>query len=61
VGEAAFAEARDLLSALGIPLGAAYAVHDPVRLQETVREALLEGHELIILGGGDGSVSTCLW
>jgi YegS/Rv2252/BmrU family lipid kinase len=58
VGDAAFAEARDLLGELGIPLGAAYAVHDPVRLQETVREALLDGHELVILGGGDGSVST---
>lgn len=58
VGEGAFAEARGFLRDLGVPLGAAYAVHDPVRLQETVREALLEGHELIVLGGGDGSVST---
>jgi len=31
---------------------------DPARLPETVREAILEGHDPIILGGGDGSVSS---
>lgn len=58
VGEPAFGLALDRLVAYGIPIGGACALRDPARLAETVREALLEGHDLVILGGGDGSVST---
>jgi diacylglycerol kinase (ATP) len=58
VGEPAFGLALDCLTAYGIPIDAVYALRDPARLAETVREALLEGHDLVILGGGDGSVST---
>ena len=58
LGEPMFALARDLLKEAKVPLGAAYALRDPARLRETVREALLEGHDLIVLGGGDGSVSS---
>jgi diacylglycerol kinase (ATP) len=58
VGESSFRLALDCLIASGVPIGATYALRDPARLAETVREALLEGHDLIILGGGDGSVST---
>lgn len=57
-GEQAFFRARDLLGALGVPLNAAYALRDPARLPETVKEAIAEDHNLIILGGGDGSVSS---
>jgi diacylglycerol kinase (ATP) len=59
-GEQTFFEALDRLEELGVPLGATYAVRDPVRLPETVREVLHEGSEyrLLILGGGDGSVSS---
>ena len=57
-GEQAFFQARDFLGALGVPLEAAYALRDPARLPETVKEAVAEGHNLIILGGGDGSVSS---
>jgi diacylglycerol kinase (ATP) len=59
-GERTFFEALDRLEELGVPLGATYAVRDPVRLPETVREVLHEGSEnrLLILGGGDGSVSS---
>jgi YegS/Rv2252/BmrU family lipid kinase len=41
-------------------LGATYAIRDPARLPETVREVLHEGsgYRLLILGGGDGSVSS---
>jgi len=41
-------------------LGPTYAVRDPVRLPETVRDVLDDGSEyrLLILGGGDGSVSS---
>jgi len=59
-GERTFFEALDRLGELGVPLGATYAIRDPVRLPETVREVLHEGseHRLLILGGGDGSVSS---
>ena len=41
-------------------LGPTYAVRDPVRLPETVRDVVDDGSEygLLILGGGDGSVSS---
>ena len=41
-------------------LGPTYAVRDPARLPETVRDVLDDdsGYELLILGGGDGSVSS---
>ena len=59
-GERTFFEALDRLEELGVSLGATYAIRDPVRLPETVREVLREGSEyrLLILGGGDGSVSS---
>jgi diacylglycerol kinase (ATP) len=59
-GERTFFEALDRLQELGVPLGATYAIRDPVRLPETVREVLGEGsgYRFLILGGGDGSVSS---
>ncbi len=57
-GEKAFERALRLLSSLGIAVGVSYAVNDPARLAETAREAVLEGYDPIILGGGDGSVSS---
>src|ERR671917_942739 len=58
VGEPAFGLALDHLIAYGIPMGTVYPMRDPARLADTVRKALLEGHDLVILGGGDGAVST---
>jgi len=59
-GERTFFEALDRLQALGVSLGATYALRDPARLAETVREVLRDGsgYRLLILGGGDGSVSS---
>jgi diacylglycerol kinase (ATP) len=57
-GEKAFLKASKLLASLGVTVGASYALGDPTRLPETVWEAVLEGHDPIILGGGDGSVSS---
>lgn len=57
-GERAFARARELLVGNGVPVRHAYAVHDPVRIPEIVQEVLNTGHDLIILGGGDGTVSS---
>src|SRR5215210_7782541 len=59
-GERTFFRALDRLQELGVTLGPTYAVRDPVRLPETVREVLDDGSDygLLILGGGDGSVSS---
>ena len=59
-GEQVFFRALDLLHKMNVPLGATYAIRDPVRLPETVREVLDDGsgYETLILGGGDGSVSS---
>src|SRR3712207_9348808 len=59
-GERTFFEALDRLEELGVPLGATYAIRDPVRLPETVREVLHEdsGYRLLVLGGCAGSVRT---
>jgi YegS/Rv2252/BmrU family lipid kinase len=59
-GERTFFDALDRLQEMGVPLGATYAIRDPVRLPETVREILDDGsdYRLLILGGGDGSVSS---
>ena len=59
-GERTFFRALDRLQDLGVPLGATYAIRDPVRLPETVRDVLGDGSgcEFLILGGGDGSVSS---
>lgn len=57
-GERVFFEALDRLHALGVPIGATYALRDPARLAETVHHVLEEGNDLVILGGGDGSVSS---
>jgi diacylglycerol kinase (ATP) len=59
-GERTFFQALDRLQDLGVTLGPTYAVRDPVRLPETVRDVLDDGSEyrLLILGGGDGSVSS---
>jgi diacylglycerol kinase (ATP) len=58
VGRFAVASALDYLGLLGVPVKAAYALDDAARLPETVRGALADGHDLIVLGGGDGSVSS---
>jgi YegS/Rv2252/BmrU family lipid kinase len=57
-GEQAFERAAKLLASFGVEVGASYALHDPTRLPETVKEAVNEGHDPIILGGGDGTVSS---
>lgn len=56
-GEALFEQAREKLEAAGVRLIAAHAVRDPGRLQETVREAVNSGAPMVIVGGGDGSLS----
>ncbi|WP_083760171.1 lipid kinase [Rubrobacter xylanophilus] len=59
-GEEAYARAVRLLRELGVPVEHTYALRKPERLPEVVEEVLGEGCDLLVLGGGDGSVSTAV-
>jgi len=56
-GAAAFEEARKKLEAAGVRLTAVHAVRDPAKMRETVRAAVRSGTPMVIVGGGDGSLS----
>lgn len=57
-GERAFFQALDHLQEMHVPLGVTYPIRDPARLPEAVQEVLDDGYEFLILGGGDGTVSS---
>jgi YegS/Rv2252/BmrU family lipid kinase len=57
-GSRAYTRAAEKLHQLGVPLGASYPLRDPSRLPETVHTAVDDGNDLIVLGGGDGTVSS---
>lgn len=56
-GQDLFAEARAKLEAAGVVLLAAHAVDDPAKLGATVRGAVQAGAPMVIVGGGDGTLS----
>jgi len=56
-GRALFRDAVEKLRAAGIDLTASWAIRDPARLVPKVREAVREGAAMVIVGGGDGSLS----
>ena len=56
-GETVFAEAKHKLGAAGVHLTAAHAIRDPSKMRETVRAAVRSGASMVIVGGGDGSLS----
>lgn len=56
-GQDLFAQAKEKLEASGIRLIAAHAVEDPTKMDETVRGAVADGAPMVIVGGGDGSMS----
>lgn len=56
-GAALFEQARQKIAAAGIRLIAAYPVRDPDLLDDTVRDAIRSGAPMVIVGGGDGSLS----
>lgn len=57
-GRAACTRAAELLPKLGVPLGSVYPLDDAARLPATASAAVDDGHDLIIVGGGDGTVSS---
>lgn len=56
-GQDLFREAREKLEAAGISLRAAHAVRHPKELIPTMRRAVKSGVPMVIVGGGDGSLS----
>lgn len=56
-GEALFEEAKQKLESAGVKLMMAEAVTDPDKLQASVRQAVQSGAPMVIVGGGDGSLS----
>ena len=56
-GRDLFAQAKSLIEASGITLDAAYALDKPDKLQATVKAAVDAGTAMVIVGGGDGSLS----
>lgn len=59
-GQAKFDKAKTLLEANGIALSSAFAVKDPDRLPEIVDNLIERGHRWIIVGGGDGTISSVI-
>jgi YegS/Rv2252/BmrU family lipid kinase len=57
-GRDLYGDAKRLLTRNGLRLDAAYPVRDAARLPEIVQGAIARGHKLIIVGGGDGTLSS---
>jgi YegS/Rv2252/BmrU family lipid kinase len=56
-GRELFREAVEKLREAGIDLKASWAIRDPSKLVPKVRESVREGAPMVIVGGGDGSLS----
>ena len=59
-GEAAFEQACEKLGAAGIHVIARHAVTDPDEMRPIIRKAIADQAPMIIVGGGDGSLSTTI-
>jgi YegS/Rv2252/BmrU family lipid kinase len=59
-GRDRFDSVRGLLAAGGVPLAAAIAAESGAALVRAVREAVAGGARMIVLGGGDGTVSAAV-
>jgi YegS/Rv2252/BmrU family lipid kinase len=56
-GRALFRDSATKLREAGVELIAEHGLHDPGELVPTVREAVRSGAPMVIVGGGDGSLS----
>ena len=57
-GAHAYSEAERLLAEAGMILDAAYPVRHAEKMHEIVRKEIANGRKFIILGGGDGTISS---
>jgi YegS/Rv2252/BmrU family lipid kinase len=58
IGRQVFREATEKLRAAGVAIDKAHAVRNPKKLGDTVRKAVEGGAAMVIVGGGDGSLSS---
>lgn len=56
-GQDLFAQAKEKLEQAGVRLIAAHAVENPEKMDQIVRQAVADGAPMVIVGGGDGSMS----
>ncbi|HYI42264.1 MAG TPA: diacylglycerol kinase family protein [Sphingomicrobium sp.] len=59
-GEEAFEQACEKLGGAGVEVIARHAVRDPDEMRPLIRKAIAEGAPMVIVGGGDGSLSTTI-
>ncbi len=59
-GERHFFKAMDLLNERGIDVIESYPVRKPERMKQIVQDVIDEGHRLIIIGGGDGTMNSIM-
>jgi len=57
-GRQLYHRAKRLLRERGIALALTYPVRNPARIPEIVRDAIGKGYQFIIIGGGDGTISS---
>ncbi|MDO9378366.1 MAG: lipid kinase [Nocardioidaceae bacterium] len=57
-GADAYEEAHERLVAAGVPVEESYPVTDASRLSETVEHLVSDGVDLVVVGGGDGTISS---
>jgi YegS/Rv2252/BmrU family lipid kinase len=57
-GQALYGKAREEMERQGIAIREAYPVRDAARIKAIVEEAIAGGHRFIVVGGGDGTVSS---
>jgi len=57
-GQQLFFESMDLLKKEGIIVEDSYPVMDPKLLHDAVKDSIEKGYKLIIVGGGDGTLSS---
>jgi diacylglycerol kinase (ATP) len=59
-GQRSFRSATDELAKQGITVTLSYSIQYPERLPEVIQETVKQGHKLIIVGGGDGTISSVI-
>lgn len=59
-GQQFFFAAKDELTKQGVSVVASYPVRYPERLPEVVQDAIKHKHKLIVVGGGDGTISSAV-
>lgn len=59
-GESQFQQAREKLVEMGVKLIAEHAIRDPDDLVPVVRDSIAAGAPMVIVGGGDGSLSSTI-